>query len=177
MKTAALPHTKPRRIGTISMRVRLRAFQHARAAENISDLLLDLETLRHADLDLAIKSGALLTFNGLIIAVGINPIAASPGSPISVDAVTHPLIVAMTALGVILMAAAAAICVRAILVGEEFDDHGLEEPAEIMRRLYATYCAAIDAQGRLLATAGAFTYAGGAVTGAAFLWSLAEKWM
>lgn len=165
------------RIGRTSTRAKLRAFQHARASGDTLAIEHDLGLLRHADLDLSIKAGALLTFNGLIIAAGINPIAASPGSPLSVDANNDPIIAVLTAIGVLLMAVAASFSVRAILVGEEFDEHGLEnDPAAILQRLYAAYCAAIDAQSRLLALAGHFTYAGGLVTAAAFVWAMADKW-
>ncbi len=161
-----------------SMRAKLRAFQKARTAQTSSTLALDLETLRHADLDLAVKAGGLLAFNGLIIGAGIQPIAASPGAPIAVDPFTDPWIAALTALGVILMSVAAALCVSAILINEDFDDHGVEEDAEsILVRLEAAYCAAIDAQRRLLLRAGRYTYAGGAVTAAAFLWALLDKWI
>ncbi len=166
------------RVGRVSMRAKLRAFQAAHKSAAAQDLMFDLELLRHADLDLSIKSGALLAFNGLIIAAGINPIAASPGAPLSVDAVADPLIVATTALGVLVMAAAGAFSVAAILVGEDFDDTGLQDdPAAIVTRLQATYCAAIDAQARLLARAGILTYAGGAVIAIAFVWALLDKWM
>ncbi len=75
------------------------------------------------------------------------------------------------------MAVAASFSVRAVLIGEEYDDKGLGDDAEaVLQRLYAAYCAAIDTQARLLATAGLFTYLGGAVTGLAFLWALVDKW-
>ena len=164
------------KIGRTSMRAKLRAFQDARRGE-IAGMAEDLELLRHADLDLSIKAGALLTFNGLIIAAGINPIAASPGAPLSVSAVDHPLITALTAGGVLLMAIASSFSLRAILVGEEFDDHGLEDDSSaILQRLYAAYCSAIDGQTKLLSMAGGFTLAGGAVTACAFVWALADKW-
>lgn len=164
------------RVGRASMRAKLRAFQAARGAQSQS-VAHDVELLRHADLDLSIKAGALLAFNGLIIAAGINPIAASPGAPLSVDARADPAIAALTAAGVLVMAIAASFSVRAVLIGEDYDDKGLEgDPEAILQRLYAAYCAAIDAQARLLATAGLFTYLGGAVTGLAFLWALIDKW-
>jgi len=158
------------------MRAKLRAFQTARGAAD-GALPLDVELLRHADLDLSVKAGALLAFNGLIIAAGINPIAASPGAPLSVDAATDPAIVVMTAIGVLLMAVAASFSVRAVLIGEDYDEDGLDGDAEAVRqRLFAAYCAAIDVQTRLLQTAGLFTYLGGAVTALAFVWALADKW-
>jgi len=165
------------RIGRVSMRRKLRAFQAARADGEAAGVSHDIELLRHADLDLSIKAGALLTFNGLIIAAGINPIAASPGAPLSVDARADPAIAVLTAIGVLLMAIASSFSVRAILVGEEFDDDGLEsDAAAILQRVYAAYCTAIDAQASLLSTAGQFTFAGGLATAFAFIWALADKW-
>lgn len=159
------------------MRTKLRAFRAARASGD-GDLAHDVELLRHADLDLSVKAGALLAFNGLIIAAGINPIAASPGAPLSVDAHADPAIALMTAAGVLLMAVAASFSVRAVLIGEHFDDQGLgDDPDAVRQRLFAAYCAAIDAQTRLLSTAGLFTYLGGGVTAAAFVWALADKWI
>lgn len=171
-----MTEVRPSRIGRTSMRAKLRAFQAAREAQS-DTLAHDVELLRHADLDLSVKAGALLAFNGLIIAAGINPIAASPGAPLSVDAHADPAIALMTAAGVLLMAVAASFSVRAVLIGEDYDDHGLDDDADAVRqRLFAAYCTAIDAQTRLLSTAGLFTYLGGAVTAAAFVWSLVDKW-
>ncbi len=141
-------------------------------------LFADLELLRHKDLDLSIKAGALLAFNGLIITAGINPISASPGAPLSLDAITAPGPTWLCMAGVVLMAAAAAFCVGAILIGEDFDDHGLEDdPKAIVQRMCAAYCAAIDAQAGRIARAITLTYVGGAVMGAALFWALLDKWM
>lgn len=141
-------------------------------------MFADLELLRHKDLDLSIKAGALLAFNGLLLTAGLNPVAASPGAPLSLDALTAPGPTWITMLGVVLLAAAAAFCVRAIMIGEDFDDHGLEDdPKAIVQRMAAAYCAAIDAQARYVARAITLTYVGGAVTGAALFWSLIDKWM
>lgn len=169
---------KPTSIGKVSMRAKLRAFQAVRGAKAPDILAADIEVLRHADLDLSIKAGALLAFNGLIIAAGINPIAASPGAPLSVDAIQDPEIALLTAIGVLLMAIASSFSVRAVLVGEDFDDHGIEGDAEaLLQRIQAAYCVAIDAQARLLSMAGRFTAAGGFVTACAFIWALVDKWV
>lgn len=165
------------RIGRVSMRAKLRAFQAARAGGDEAGVTADIEMLRHADLDLSIKAGALLAFNGLIIAAGINPIAASPGAPLSVNAASEPWIAALTALGICFTAIAAVCSVRVVLIGEDYDDSGLDgDGAAILQRIYASYCVAIDAQSRLLSMAGRFTYAGGAVSGAAFIWAILDKW-
>jgi hypothetical protein len=115
---------------TISTRALLRAFRRAREAQSSSAeadaLFKDLELVRHLDTDLSIKSGALLAFQGLILMAGINPIAASPGAPLSVSPIDAPAVVLITALGVALLASAATFSVRCIMLGEYFDDTGLE---------------------------------------------------
>ena len=141
-------------------------------------LFADLELLRHKDLDLSIKAGALLAFNGLILTAALNPLQASPGAPLSLDALSTWGPTWLCMVGAALMAAAAAYCVRAIMIGEDFDDHGLEDdPKAIVQRMFAAYCAAIDAQARLVARAITLTYVGGAVTGLALFWALIDKWM
>jgi len=86
--------------------------------------------------------------------------------------------VGLTAIGVLLLAVAAIFSVRGIMIGEDFDDSGIEHDAKaVTQRMFAAYCAPIDTQGRMLAWGGRFTYAGGAVIAAAFLLTLAEKWI
>ena len=166
----------------ISTRALLRAFQRAREAQNTSAeaeaLHRDLELVRHLDTDLSIKSGALLAFQGLILMAGINPIAASPGSPLSVGPWDAPGVVLVTAIGVGLLAWAATFCVRCIMIGEHFDDSGLEEdPDGVAVRILAAYCAAIDKEKTLLAKGVLWTYAGGASMVVAFFWALIGKWI
>ena len=167
---------------TISTRALLRAFQRARAAQSTSAeaeaLFRDLELVRHLDTDLSIKSGALLAFQGLILMAGINPIAASPGSPLSVSPVDAYGVVLVTAIGVGLLAWAATFCVRCIMIGEHFDDNGLEnDPDGVAVRMLAAYCAAIDKEKTLLAKGVLWTYAGGAAMVVAFFWALIGKWI
>jgi hypothetical protein len=84
----------------------------------------------------------------------------------------------VTALGVALLALAAVYCVRSIMVGEDFDDSGLEDdPKGVVIRMLAAYCVAIDKQTELLAKAVLWTYAGGAAMVVAFFWALMGKWM
>jgi hypothetical protein len=162
----------------VSTRTILRLFQAVRGPEGDPQLLADLELLWHKDLDLSIKAGALLAFDGLILTAGVNPLTSSPGAPLSLDPNSAAAVVALTALGVVLLAIAAMFCVRGIMVGEDFDDSGIEhDPNAVTQRMLAAHCAAIDAQGRLLAWASRFTYAGGAVMAAAFLLTLADKWI
>lgn len=166
----------------ITTRALLRAFQRARAAQatnaEAEALFRDLELVRHLDTDLSIKSGALLAFQGLILMAGINPIAASPGSPLSISPVDAPGVVLVTALGVALLAWAATFCVRCIMIGEHFDDSGLEDDADgVAVRMLAAYCAAIDKEKTLLAKGVLWTYAGGAAMVVAFFWALIGKWI
>lgn len=154
----------------------LSAFQRARADIPGSSKRDDLAMLQSKDLDLSVRLGALLAFDALIMTAAINPIAASPGAPLSLDAPTQPLEVAAVSLGVALLAISAYKCVRAILIGEEFDLAGAEEDgAEITRRMFAAYCSSIDAQMTMISSASKFTIAGGAVSALACLWIMAEK--
>ncbi|MET0546751.1 MAG: hypothetical protein ABWZ40_10605 [Caulobacterales bacterium] len=165
----------------ISTRSILRAFQAARQHKGgaiDSGLFADLEMVRHKDLDLSIKAGALLAFQGLLLTAGINPIAASPGAPLSVSPVDEAAVVIVTAIGVGLLAWAATYCVRCIMIGEDFDDTGLEaDPHGVAIRMLAAYCVAIDKQTDLLAKAVLWTYAGGGAMAVAFFWALIGKWM
>ncbi len=136
----------------------------------------DLAMLQSKDLDLSVRLGALLAFDALTMTAAINPISASPGAPLSLDAPTQPLEVAVISIGVFLLAISAYLCVRAILVGEEFDLDGAEEDSgEVMRRMFAAYCTSIDAQMRMISRASRFTIAGGLVSGLGCLWIMAQK--
>jgi hypothetical protein len=160
----------------VSAATLLSAFQTARADIPDSSKRDDLAMLQSKDLDLSVRLGALLAFDALIMTAAINPIAASPGAPLSLDAPTQPLEVALVSLGVALLAVSAYKCVRAILIGEEFDLTGAEDDgAEITRRMFAAYCTSIDAQMRMISSASRFTIAGGAVSALACLWIMAEK--
>ncbi|MDX2237226.1 MAG: hypothetical protein NW203_06645 [Hyphomonadaceae bacterium] len=166
------------RLGAISTRRALRQFQAARGDDLDEGFQRDIEMLWHKDLDLAVKAGGLLAFDGLILGAGINPLAASPGAPISLDAATAPGPVVLVALGVALLSAAAAFCVRAVMIGEDVDDSGLDgDRTALVQRMLAAYCVAIDAQAKHLARASQLTYAGGGVMAVGFLWSLASKWL
>jgi hypothetical protein len=142
----------------MSTRALLRAFQITHRDGVSEDFKIDLDLLRHKDLDLSIRLGALLAFDALLINTGINPIAASPGAPLSLDAPTQPWETIVTMIGILLVAMSAAITVRAIT-----------------RRLFAAFCVSVDAQAALLKRATGYTLAGGAVIGATFMWILAAK--
>ena len=121
-----------------STRSLLRAFQKARPSASESGALEDLELLQSKDLDLSVRLGALLAADALLITTAVNPIAASPGAPLSLDAPTQPLQVALVCVALILLAISALHCLRGILVGEEFHLSGVEEtPAALMQRMLA----------------------------------------
>jgi hypothetical protein len=159
-----------------SASILLRAFQRAREKIPGSSERDDLAMLQSKDLDLSVRLGALLAFDALIMTAAINPIAASPGAPLSLDAPTQPLAVAVISLSVALLAVSAYKCVRGILIGEEFDIDGVEEDGSaIIHRMFAAYCASIDAQMTMISSASRYTIAGGAVAALGCLWIMAEK--
>ena len=159
-----------------SMRSVLRAFQKISHNGLAPGFVADFDMLKHKDLDLSVRLGALLGFNALLLASAIQPISASPGSPLSLDAPTQPWPVLVITRGVMLLSVSGYLCVRAILVGEEFDPEGIEgSPEMLIRRLFAAFCRSIDVQMNMLRVASHFTIAGGAVTLAGCLWIMAAK--
>lgn len=165
-----------RRLRPASARSMLRAFQAIHRGVPDPGFMADLAFAQHKDLDLSVRIGALLAFDALLITAGINPLTASPGAPLSLDAPSQPLEVLTIGLGVILLAASSLLCVRAIMIGEEFSPEGIEEdPVALAQRLLAAYVASIDAQGRLVAWAARLTVAGGVVTLLGCAWVLMFK--
>lgn len=159
-----------------SMRTALRAFQKISHNGLLPSFTADFDMLKHKDLDLSVRLGALLGFNALLLASAIQPISASPGAPLSLDAPTQPWPVLVITLGVMLLSVSGYLCVRGILVGEEFDPEGIEEsPEMLIQRLFAAFCRSIDAQMKMLYYASRFTIAGCAVTLAGCLWIMAAK--
>jgi hypothetical protein len=159
-----------------SARSMLRAFQAIRGEEADREFIADLEYAQHKDLDLSIRIGALLAFDALLVTAGINPLTASPGAPLSLDAPSQPLEAAVIALGMAVLAASSFLCVRAILIGEEFATEGIEDnPKAMAQRLLAAYITSVDAQTRLVSHAGRLTMAGGLITALGCLWILLDK--
>jgi hypothetical protein len=159
-----------------SARVALRAYQAARGGECDSALIADLEFLQSKDLDLSVRLGALLAFDALMVTAAINPIAASPGAPLSLDAPTQPLEVIAVSICVILLAVSSYICVKGILVGEEFGLEGIEgKPEAIRQRLLAAWCISVDAQATAIAHGSRFTIWGGIATVLVCGWIMARK--
>ncbi len=166
----------PLRRRPASARSMLRAFQAIRGAAPDPAFMADLGYAQHKDLDLSIRIGALLAFDALLVTAGINPLTASPGAPLSLDAASQPWEALVIALGMAVLAASSYLCVRAILIGEEFSSEGIEgNPTALAQRLLAAYIASVDAQTRLVVHAGRLTMAGGLITALGCLWILADK--
>ena len=138
--------------------------------------IADLEFLENRDLDLSIRLGAMLAFNALLITIGTHPVSASPGAPLSVDAVTQPWRTIASLVGVAPFVLSSGLVLYALLIGEEFDADGPEEDGDTLRRrLLAAFIGSIDAQGRLLRRAVQATVLGGVLTAAAWVWILGAK--
>jgi hypothetical protein len=154
----------------------LRAFQAIHGGAPDPAFLADLDYAQHKDLDLSIRIGALLAFDALLVTAGINPLTASPGAPLSLDAPSQPIEAFVIAAGMAVLAVSSAFCVRAILIGEEFSNEGIEDdPKALAQRLLAAYVASVDAQTRLVTQAGRLTLAGGLITALACAWILLDK--
>jgi hypothetical protein len=159
-----------------SFRSRLRAFQKMRDTPPDKGFIADLEFLENRDLDLSVRIGAMLAFNALMVTIGTHPISASPGAPLSLDAATQPVLTVASIIGVIPMILSSALCLRALLLGEEFDSEGLDgDDAGLRQRLFAAFIASIDTQSRLLTHSVMTTFVGGIMTLAVWVWILAEK--
>lgn len=135
----------------------------------------DLEFLENRDLDLSVRLGAMLAFNALVITIGTHPISASPGAPLSLDAANQPVLTIASLLGIAPVIISSWFCLRALLLGEEFDSEGLEDKAALRQRLFAAFVRSIDAQSRLVRSAVQWTLAGGVATLAVWGWLLAAK--
>jgi hypothetical protein len=158
-----------------SFRTRLRAFQEMRCSPPDAGFIADLEFLENRDLDLSVRIGGMLAFNALMVTIGTHPISASPGAPLSLDAATQPMLTIASVIGIVPMIISSALCLRALLLGEEFDSEGLDGDDQLRQRLFAAFVASIDVQSRLLRQSVNATFAGGAITLAVWAWILAEK--
>lgn len=147
-----------------SFRSRLRAFQAMRADPPDPGFIADLEFLENRDLDLSVRLGAMLAFNALLITIGTHPISASPGAPLSLDAASQPGLVIASLAGIAPLVVSCVLGLRGLLLGEEFDNHGLEAEDALRQRLFATFIHSVDTQARLLTRAIRWTFAGGALT-------------
>ena len=147
-----------------SFRIRLRAFQKMRCDPPDPGFIADLEFLENRDLDLSIRLGAMLAFNALMITIGTHPVSASPGAPLSVDAATQPWLMLLSLAGIAPVVVSSYFCLRALLLGEEFDADDLDGGEALRQRLFAAFIRSVDAQGRLLRLAVHWTLGGGAMT-------------
>jgi hypothetical protein len=135
----------------------------------------DLEFLENRDLDLSIRLGAMLAFNALMITIGTHPISASPGAPLSLDAAGQPGLTLLSIAGLAPTVWSSYLCLRALLLGEEFDSDGLESGDALRQRLFAAFIRSIDAQAQLLRRAVLWTLAGGGATLCVWAAMLAAK--
>jgi hypothetical protein len=158
-----------------SFRTRLRAFQGMRGTPPDPGFIADLEFLENRDLDLSVRIGGMLAFNALMVTIGTHPISASPGAPLSLDAATQPVLTIVSLIGIIPLIVSSALCLRALLLGEEFESESLEGDDALRRRLFAAFVASIDIQSRLLRQSVIATFTGGIMTLAIWGWILAEK--
>ncbi len=161
---------------SFSFRTRLRAFRAMRDTPPDRGFIADLEFLENRDLDLSVRIGGMLAFNALMVTIGTHPISASPGSPLSVDAATQPVLTIASLIGIAPLIASSALCLRALLRGEEFDVDGLDgNDTGLRQRLFAAFVASIDVQSRLLRQSVIATFVGGTMTLAVWAWIISEK--
>ncbi|QMW21676.1 hypothetical protein [Sandaracinobacteroides saxicola] len=157
-------------------RALLRLYQDARSDPGFQDVDADLRLLQNKDLDLSIRLGAILAFDALLIGTAIQPMVASPGAPLALDAAQQPLQTLLTLVAIALLALSGLVTVIAITIGEEFSGDGLEaRPDLLIQRLYAAYCTSIDKQRSLLTHSIRLTIVGLLLTALAFAIILTEK--
>ena len=142
-----------------SFRTRLRAFQQMRGDPPDPGFVTDLEFLENRDLDLSVRLGGLLAFDALLITIGTHPVSASPGAPLSLDAASQPLLTLASLAALSPLALSSWFILKAMLLGEEFDNDALEGEA-LRQHLFAAFVRSIDAQARLLTLAIRATLAG-----------------
>ncbi len=166
--------SNPLKLRRTSARAMLRAFQDIR--NNCSDpgFIHDLEYLEHKDLDLSIRLGAMLAFNALLISMASHPISASPGAPLSLDAPTQPWENIIVLMGIAAFAISSLWCLRAMLIGEEFEPRGTSGDA-LKQRLFAAYIRSVDSQTMALRRAVRGTIIGAVITLGVWGWILADK--
>ncbi|MBA4780961.1 MAG: hypothetical protein MK060_14425 [Blastomonas sp.] len=166
-------------------RSRLRAFQAMLGDTPDPGFIATLEYLENRDLDLSIRIGGLLAFNALMTTIGTHPISASPGAPLSLDAPTQPVLTLLSLVGLLPLVWSSILCLRALLLGEEFETEGLEEGLvagpdpdqvqKLQRRLFAAFIHSIDAQAHCLRQSVIATFTGGALTIAVWVAILWDK--
>lgn len=162
--------------GGRSFRRRLRAFQAMHGDPPDPGFAADLAWLQNRDLDLSVRLSALLAFNALAATIGTYPVSVSPGAPLSLDAATQPVLTIGNLLGIAPIAWSSVLCLRALLVGEEFDrSQGDEDDMTLRQRLFAAFVRSLDLQMRALHRGVRWTLAGGGATAAVWVAILAAK--
>lgn len=160
----------------MSTRSLLRAYQRARREHPDQGFKDDLALLQAKDLDMSVRLGALLAFDALMVTAAINPIAASPGSPLSLHPQEQPFEVVAVCIVVLLLIASAILCVRAIMLGEEFSAEGIDDdPEAIVQRMFAAYATSADFQARMIRVASWFAIAGGVGNAIVSAWIMLDK--
>ncbi|HEU0045325.1 hypothetical protein [Sphingomonas sp.] len=136
----------------------------------------ELGWLQNRDLDLSVRLSALLAFNALVATIGTYPVSVSPGAPLSIDAATQPVLTIANLLGVAPIGWSSVLCLRALLIGEEFDRAGSDAADLTLRqRLFAAFVRSLDGQERSLRHGVRWTLAGGAATAVVWAAILAGK--
>lgn len=158
-----------------SFRSRLRAFQAMRGGTPDPAFVADLEFLENRDLDMSVRLGGLLAFDALMITIGTHPISASPGSPLSLDAIAQPGEVIVATIGLLPLLVSSFLSLKALLLGEDFDVDGGEGDQTLRQRLFAAFIRSIDAQQRLLRHAILCTYTGVVAIVLIWIWIIALK--
>lgn len=158
-----------------SFRTRLRAFQDMRGEPPDRGFIADLEYLENRDLDLSVRIGAMLAFNALAVMVGTYPVSSSPGAPLSLDAGSQSVLTVLSLVGVAPMVVSTYLCLKALLLSEEFDGGGELKDEALRRPLFAAFVRSIDAQSRLLRLGVRWTLCGGIATLAVWVAILAGK--
>jgi hypothetical protein len=159
----------------MTFRTRLRAFQVMRNDPPDPGFISDLEFLENRDLDLSVRIGGMLAFNALMVTIGTHPVSASPGAPLSLDAATQPALTIASLIGIVPMILSSALCLRALLLGEEFDSDGLSGNDALRQRLFAAFIASIDVQSNLLRKSVLSSCVGGVLTMLIWGWILLDK--
>lgn len=171
------PEGEPaRKHRTGSFRRQLRAFQAMHGSPPDPAFAAELAWLQNRDLDLSVRLSALLAFNALAATIGTYPVSVSPGAPLSLDAATQPILTIANLIGVAPIGWSSVLCLRALMVGEEFDRvTGDEAGLTLRQRLFAAFVHSLDAQERSLRHGVRWTLAGGAATALVWVAILAGK--
>ena len=110
-----------------------------------------------------------------MVTIGTHPFSASPGAPLSLDAATQPVVTIASIIAFLPFIVSSFYCLRAILVGEEFDGSGPENYSRQRQALFAAFVHSIDVQDRFLRLSIRASITGGALTILVWAWILLEK--